>query len=138
MEATTTYHVWFATKHRSLLLQGDIERAVKDSIREVAQEAHVQLLECESAVDHVHLLLRLEENQRLPRIMNLLKGCSSYRLHQAFPELKLDTGAQHFWQRGYGFRTVEPGSLAARQRYVKTQQERLDKFERRPVRCRVL
>jgi len=138
MKAATIYHVWFATKQRAWLLQGDIERAVKDSIREVAQDRHIQLLECESAVDHVHMLLRLEESQRLPRIMNLLKGCSSYRLHRAFPELKLDTGAQHFWQRGYGFRTVEPGSLAARRRYIKTQQDRLGKFESRALPCRAL
>jgi len=79
---------------------------------------------------HMHLLLRLGEGQRLPEVMNLLKGGSSYRLHRSFPELKLDSGSEHFWQRGYDFAVIEPGSLAARRRYVRTQKERLDKFER--------
>jgi putative transposase len=130
MPATSTYHVWFATKRRAWLLQADIDQTMKHSIREIAEQKRIQLLECESAVDHVHLLLRLGERQRLPEVMNLLKGGSSYRLHRAFPELKLDTGSEHFWQRGYSFAIVEPGSLAVRRRYVRSQKERLDKFER--------
>jgi len=128
---TTVYHIWFATKHRAWLLQGDIERAARDSICLVAKERRIQLLECETAVDHVHLLLRLGENESLPKVMSLLKGVSSYRLHCGFPELKLDSGLERFWQRGYGFRVVEPGSLAMRRRYVRTQKERLDSFEER-------
>ena len=129
MQATNVYHVWFATKRRSWLLQGDVDSAVRRFIRDVAQEKHIQLLECESAIDHVHVLLRLSEGQRLPGVMNLLKGGSSYRLHRAYPELKLDSGSEHFWQRGYCFAVVEPGSLTARRRYIRSQKERLDKFE---------
>jgi putative transposase len=130
MQATTTYHVWFATKRRSWLLQGDVDSAVKTFIRNVAQERCIQLLECESAVDHVHLLLRLAEGESLSRVMNLLKGGSSYRLHRAFPELKLDSGSEHLWQRGYSFVAVEPGSLTARRGYIRSQKEHLDKFAR--------
>ena len=114
MEARNVYHVWFATKRRSWLLQGDIDGAARTFIREIAQEKHLELLECESAVDHMHLLLRLGEGQRLPQVMNFLKGGSSYRLHRSFPELKLDSGSEHFWQRGYNFAVVDPGSLTAR------------------------
>ena len=130
MPATSIYHVWFATKSRAWLLQGDIDAAAKAFIRQVAQQKRIQLLECESAVDHVHLLLRLGESQRLPEVMNLLKGGSSYRLHRSFPELKVDSGSEHFWQRGYSFAVVEPGSLTARRSYVRSQKERLDKFEK--------
>jgi len=79
----------------------------------------------------VHLLLRLPENQSIPKALNLLKGISSRKLHEAFPELKLDSGSNHFWQRGYAFKVVEPGSLESRLRYVRTQKERLEKFDRR-------
>ena len=129
MQATNVYHVWFATKRRNWLLQGDIESAAIGFIRDVARERRIQLLECESAVDHVHLLIRLGEGQRLPKVTNLLKGGSSYRLHRACPELKLDSGSDHLWQRGYGFMAVGPGSLASRRRYIRSQMERLEKFE---------
>ena len=130
MQAATIYHVWFATKRRAWLLQDDLGRAIKRFIYEVTQQKQIQLLECETPVDHVHLLLRLGEGQHLPKVMNLLKGASSYRLHQAFPELKLDSRSERFWQRGYGFTIVEPASLTARRRYVRSQEERLDRFER--------
>ena len=130
MQTTAIYHVWFSTKRRAWLLQDDIDQAMTQFIREIAQEKHIHLFECESAVDDVHLLLRLGEGQRLPEVMNLLKGASSYRLHRLFPELKLDCGSAHFWQRGYDFALVEPGSLTARRRYVRSQMERLEKFER--------
>ncbi len=126
-----TYHVWFATKRRIWLLQGDVDRATKNLIRQAALDKGIRLMECETAVDHVHLLLQLRPDQTLPRVMNLLKGISSRRLHLAFPELKLDSGSDRFWQRGYNFTTVEPGSLTTRRWYVKTQKERLDKFETR-------
>ena len=129
----TTYHVWFATKRRAWLLQEDVGQAAKEDLRQVAREKGISLLECETAVDHVHLLLRLGENESLPKVMNLLKGVSSYRLHSMFPELKLDSGLDRFWQRGYDFRIVAPGSLATRRRYVRTQKERLDSFEERPT-----
>ena len=130
MQATAFYHVWFATKRRAWLLQDEIDQAMKHSIREIAEQKRIQLLECESAVDHVHLLLRLGQGQRLPEVMNLLKGGSSYRFHRTFPELELDSRSEHFWQRGYSFAVVEPGSLTACRRYVRSQKERLDKFER--------
>ena len=125
------YHVWFATKRRKWPLQGEIDAATKDFIRKAAREHEIDLLACETAVDHVQLILRLPENQSIPKALNLLKGISSRKLHEAFPELKLDSGSNHFWQRGYAFKVVGPGSLESRLRYVRTQKERLEKFDRR-------
>ena len=126
----TTYHVWFATKRRKWLLQGDVDRMAKDFIHEAAREKGITILECDTAVDHLHLLLQLRPDQTLPKAMNLLKGISSRRLHLAFPELQLDSCSDHFWQRGYNFTIVEPGSLTTRRQYVRTQKERLEKLER--------
>ena len=90
---STTYHVWFATKRRKWLLQGDVDLTVKKTIKETAREKGITVVECETAVDHVHLLLRLHSDQTLPKTMNLLKGVSSRKLHLAFPDLKLDSGS---------------------------------------------
>ena len=110
----TTYHVWFATKRRKWLLQSDIDQTAKDLIREVASEKGISLRECETAIDHVHLLLRLHPHQTLSKAMNLIKGISSRKLHLAFPELKRDSHSHHLCQRGYNFTIVEPGSLTTR------------------------
>lgn len=127
---SAVYHVWFATKRRKWLLQAEVDTATKAFIREAAREHEIDLLECETAVDHMHLLLRLPEDQSIPKALNLLKGISSRKLHLAFPDLKLDSGSDHFWQRGYAYKIVEPGSLESRLQYVRTQKERLEKFDR--------
>jgi REP element-mobilizing transposase RayT len=59
------------------------------------------LLECEAIVDHVHLLLDVADQRRLPRVMNDLKGISARRVFAEFPELKMDAETEHFWQQGY-------------------------------------
>jgi REP element-mobilizing transposase RayT len=79
------FHVWFATKNRKWLLQGDLIEAAKQEIARVARDQGIAVLECEAVVDHVHLLLRLADKSELPRAMNSSKGllhggCSSNSL----------------------------------------------------------
>ena len=128
---TSTYHhVWFATKKRKWLLQADVEEHVRRFLNEIAQEKGIRLLEYETMVDHVHLLLQLGSEDNMSRIVNLLKGASARKVFQRFSELKLDTGVNHFWQKRYGTRVVEPRTLATVASYIRTQQERPEKFER--------
>src|SRR3990172_3974848 len=124
------YHVWFATKQRKWLLQGDIAEAAKELMWTVATEKNVKLMEFETMVDHVHLLIEAEGRTRLAKVINLLKGASSRRLFQRFPELKLDAGISSFWQHRYAAREVPVLAAAPVGRYIRTQWERLDKYER--------
>ncbi len=94
------YHVWFATKNRQWLLLGDVETAAKECIRQVAIEKGIRLLECETMVDHVHLLLEAAPTE-LSETIRLLKGGSAYKVFRQFPELKLDAKTNSFWQVRY-------------------------------------
>ena len=124
------FHVWFATKRRKWLLQGDIVDAAKRSVREVAEEHSLGLLECEAVVDHVHLLLDLPDRLALSKAMNLLKGTSACRLFQQFPDLKQDANSGDFWQVGYGNKVVKPLAASQTRRYIRSQWSRLDQYER--------
>jgi putative transposase len=133
------YHVWFSCKRRRWLLVGEIEEAVKEWLLAVAAEKGIDLLACETVVDHVHLLVRLTGKEELPNAMRLLKGRTSREVFLRFPELKLDARTESFWQRGYDSVEVEPASLTSRLKYVRSQKERLDGFaDRRPLRRRVV
>ena len=101
------YQVWFSTKRRKWLLQGEVSESAMAQIREIAREKGIKLVEGQAIVDHVHLLLDLPHESELPRAMNLLKGGSARRLFLQFPELKMDAGVTNFWQAGYA---KEPGS----------------------------
>jgi putative transposase len=124
------YHVWFATKRRKWLLQGEVGEAAKESMWTVAKDKNIRLLECETVVDHVHLLVSAEDRTCLSTAMNLLKGVTSRQILQRFPELKLDAKVGAFWQHRYAAKLVPEGAAATVGRYIRTQCDRLDRYER--------
>ncbi|MFQ5816302.1 MAG: IS200/IS605 family transposase, partial [Candidatus Hydrothermarchaeaceae archaeon] len=123
------YHVWFATKRRKWLLQGDVAEVAKDTMRTVAKETNIGLKECETMVDHVHLLVEAENRMYLAKAINLLKGTSSRRLLHQFPDLKLDAQVKSFWQHRYGAKEIPESATAAVGQYIRTQWHRLDEYE---------
>lgn len=122
-------HVWFATKRRTWLLQGDVAEAVERHLGQVASADGIELVEWKAAVDHVHLLLQLESPAALPGAMKALKGKSARLVFLDMPELKLDAGTNNLWQRGYAWKAVRPEAERTVRRYIQTQLDRLEKFE---------
>jgi putative transposase len=93
-------------------------------LTEVAQRTGICLLEIEVAVDHVHMLVAVIGGQTLSSVMHQLKGASARLIFLKYPDLKMDLGRASFWQKGYGFRKVDPKQIAATRQYVKTQTSR--------------
>ena len=124
------YHVWFSTKRRKWLLQGDVSDLAEQAIKGVAAKDRIRLLECKAVIDHVHLMVELESADALPMAMKALKGKSAHVVFQHVPELKLDAQTNHLWQRGYGWKLVAPAAEQIVRRYIRTQMDRLEKFDR--------
>ncbi len=118
------YHVWFSTKRRKAALEGQIGGDVMRLLSQIAHDAGIRLLEMQAVADHVHLLVRLAPGQTLPSVMHRLKGASSRRVFLKYPDLKTDLGHHAFWQKGYGFRKVDPKQTEATRRYIGTQTSR--------------
>jgi putative transposase len=119
--AGTLYHVWFSTKMRKGALVDEIGAEMKRLLKQVAARASIQLLETGTAIDHVHLLIRLEPEQALSSVLHRLKGATSRYVFLRFPELKADLGHNSFWQKGYGFRRLDPSEVSGVRRYIRTQ-----------------
>ncbi|MFQ5879027.1 MAG: IS200/IS605 family transposase [Dehalococcoidia bacterium] len=130
MSPEHVYHVWFTTKGRRWLLTGEMGDTVKVILGEIAREQGINLLECQPMVDHVHVLVGACSSVELSWIMKLLKGRSSYELSLRNPELKVDTGTNSFWQRGFAARAVPETQLDTVRWYIRTQDRRLEKYER--------
>jgi putative transposase len=124
------YHVWFKTRRRKWLLLGDIANAAKSAMREAAQRHAIRVLECETMVDHVHLLVEAVDAADLSKAMHVLKGASARYLLESIPDIRMDVGTNHFWQKRYGTKPVEPGALASVRNYIRTQKERPEKYAR--------
>jgi putative transposase len=121
---TRYYHVWFSTKRRQATLQGELADSAHQFIREAAKAASIDIIELALPIDHVHLLLRLNDRQTVAWAANRIKGASARRLFQSLPTLKLDMKSEHLWQRGYGARLVPPDQIETVKGYIKTQFDR--------------
>ena len=118
------YHVWFGTKRRVHVLQGDIECDVRRLLHENALRAGVRLVEAETAVDHVHLIIAVPDDKNLSSAMHQIKGACSRIVFLKYPDLKSDMSQTALWQKGYSYRRVDPDSVSAARGYVRTQERR--------------
>lgn len=124
------FHVWFATRRRTWLLQDEIADACRELFVEIAERNGIHLIACEAVVDHVHMLLDLPVALDLARSMNLLKGGSSRSLALRFEDLRSDAGITGIWQAGYGRKVVPDGARDTVQKYIESQWTRLGEYDR--------
>ena len=82
------YSVRFITKRRAPALVGEIDDCVRATFRDVATRTRGKIVELETALGHVHLLLDLSDGQRLPIVMHDLKGASGRKSSSSPPTSK--------------------------------------------------
>lgn len=62
-----------------------VDNRLKDIIHQVVHEHHAEVIEMEVMPDHVHLLVEVDPQDGLHKLVKQLKGCSSRFLRQEFP-----------------------------------------------------
>ena len=95
------YHFVFVTKYRYQVLKGDIGLRARELIRETCNAFEIEIIKGVISKDHVHLLVSAPSNMAPSEIMRRIKGRSSSKLFESFPELKKRYWGRHFWARGY-------------------------------------
>ena len=86
--STCHYHVVWCPKYRRKVLIGPIETRLKEIIGQVCQQCQAEVEELEIMPDHVHLLVSVDPQFGIHRLMKLIKGRSSRLLRQEFAVLK--------------------------------------------------
>lgn len=95
------YHFVWITKYRFKVLTGDVGQRVRDIIKEVCMAWDVIILKGVVSKDHVHVLVSCSPTLAPSKLAQLMKGKSSFKVQQEFPELKKRYWGQHIWGRGY-------------------------------------
>jgi putative transposase len=95
------YHFVFVTKYRYQVLKGDVGLKVRELVRQTCQAFEIEILKGVVSKDHVHLFVSAPPTMAPSEIMRRIKGRSSAKLFQSFPELKKRYWGRHFWARGY-------------------------------------
>ena len=110
-------HFVWSTKNRKPLLNGDIRRNVFEHIRENAQAKGIRLDFINGYVDHVHCLISLGTDQTIEKLMQLIKGESSFWITKN----KL-TKDKFEWQDEYFAVSVSESLVDKVRDYIKNQE----------------
>ena len=82
-------------------LKGEVGLKARELIRQTCQAFEIEILKGVVSKDHVHLFVSAPPNIAASEIMRRIKGRSSSKLFESFPELKRRYWGRHFWARGY-------------------------------------
>ena len=95
------YHIVWITKYRKKVMSGVIAERVRELIRQICKENDVEILKGHVSKDHIHLFVSVPPHLALSKLVQSLKGKSSYRLLNENKELSKQFWGRHLWARGY-------------------------------------
>ncbi|WP_425450697.1 IS200/IS605 family transposase [Sulfoacidibacillus thermotolerans] len=110
------YHVVWCPKYRRRVLTSEVEERLKAILREVAEERQADIIELEVMPDHVHLLVEVDPQFGIHRLIRLMKGRSSHHLREEFPWIKKRLPT--LWTNSYFVSTVGGAPLAVIKQYM--------------------
>ena len=95
------YHFVWVTKYRYHMLQGGVGLRVRELVRQTCDAFEIRILSGVVSKDHVHILVSAPPTMAPSEIMRRIKGRTSAKLFEEFPQIKKRYWGRHFWARGY-------------------------------------
>lgn len=116
------YHFIFCPKYRrKIFLIPNVEERFKELTQQICDELGIEILAMECHKDHTHMFLKCWPSQSPAEIMKRIKGASSRKLRDEFPQLK---GMTSLWTRSYFVSTAGNVSSDTIEWYIRTQKTR--------------
>jgi putative transposase len=116
---SSKYHVVWCPKYRRPVLDNEISNRLNDIIFQVANERKAQIIELEIMPDHVHMLVDVDPQYGIHKLVKSMKGLSSQLLRQEFPRLK--SRLPTLWTHSYFVSTVGGAPLEIIKKYIEEQ-----------------
>ncbi len=95
-------HLVWATKYRYHGLTKQVGKRIRKLIRQTCVANDIQIIKGRVSKDHIHLYISYPPKLSVSEMMRLLKGRSSRKIQQEFPQLSKRYWGKHFWAIGYG------------------------------------
>ncbi|GIG19274.1 IS200/IS605 family transposase [Catellatospora methionotrophica] len=115
-------HLVFVTKFRHQVFATRHLSRMEQIMRDVCADFEAELIEFNGDINHVHLLVNHPPKVAVARLVNSLKGVSSRRLRQEFPDL-----ARHYyranklWSGSYFAGSVGGAPISVLRQYIEQQ-----------------
>ncbi|WP_405575541.1 IS200/IS605 family transposase [Streptomyces sp. NBC_01167] len=115
-------HLVFVTKFRHKVFTDAHLRRMEEIMRDVARDFECEIVEFNGENNHVHLLVNFPPKVALSKLVNSLKGVSSRRLRQEYPELvRHYWRAQRLWSGSYFAGSVGGAPLSVVRQHIEQQ-----------------
>ena len=112
-------HLVFVTKYRHKVFAAAHLERMELIMRDVCADFGCELAEFNGGPEHVHLLVKFPPTVALSRLVNSLKGVSSRRLRQEFPDLHRDYWrAKRLWSGSYFAGSVGGPTISVLRQYI--------------------
>ncbi len=95
------YHLVWITKYRYRMLQGQLRLRIREIIGQVAEEMGIKIVNGVLSSDHIHIFASIPPHIAVSEFVKVIKGRSSRKIQQEFPEVRKKYWGRHFWGRGY-------------------------------------
>lgn len=114
-------HFTFIPKYRKRVLEGKIKQRLEGMIKFCAQVNDWKIVELSIQPDHVHLLIQTRGDDSPSEVMQAIKGGTSRKIRELFPNLEESIWSKGFWADGYYGGSVGTRDLETVKAYVKNQ-----------------
>jgi putative transposase len=115
------YHVIFCPKYRRRVLKPPLDARLKALILEKQESYGYSVMGMEVMPDHVHLLLDVNPQIGIAKIVGQIKGYIAHMLRTEFPWLQKRLPS--LWTRSKFVSSVGSVTLEAVKRYIETQKD---------------
>jgi putative transposase len=108
-------------KYRRKLIDADIENRLKEIVFDICAERNTDLIEIECNNDHVHLLVEVDPQYGIDKLVKQMEGRTSRLLRQEFGILR--TRLPSLWTNSYFVSTVGGATLSVIKQYIENQKK---------------
>ena len=117
------YHIVWCPKYRKKILIGQVEKRLKEIVKQVCIDKQSELIEIECDEDHIHILVDVDPQYGVHRLIKMIKRRSAFLLRKEFPFLKKILPC--LWTNSYFISTVGGAPLSIIKEYIENQKLRI-------------
>ena len=115
------YHIVWVPKRRRKVIFGQLRREIGTIIRRLCKYKGIEMMEGNTGIDHIHILVSIPPKYSVATIAGYLKGKSAMIVFEKYSNLKKNFKGHNFWARGYYVSTVGLDEAKVR-KYIKEQE----------------
>ena len=115
------YDIVWVPKRRRKVIFGQLRRDIGTIIRRLCKYKGIEMMEGNTGIDHIHILVSIPPKYSVATIAGYLKGKSAMIVFEKYSNLRKNFKGHNFWARGYYVSTVGLDEAKVR-KYIKEQE----------------